>query len=227
MKPKEDGSPLDFAVGVAMIAVTNLQTWGLVVLTPLAAVVGAYIAARPLSKTSRAEADARLLGLFVQIMRKAESRGESALADSTLQALVSSGRATPTTPEELSKWVQGAVANYPVGKSEQEAAIAAIGELGCRHPVLADAAEEGLRQIERGNKPTPDAVAATIAKLRQCRHRRLRRRALVRIAVLVLVLLVGGLLLWHSMAHGGGSNPKGSATPSALNSAPASPSAGH
>jgi hypothetical protein len=128
----------------------------------LATIAVAYLAARPLLKelelkraaerrlaeAARVESDARLLATFVELMGKAHARGGTTLAESAVEAIISSGGPlAPATLGELNNLVGAAVATHPVGAAEQEAAIAAVAELGIRYPILLEPALAGLNMI--------------------------------------------------------------------------------
>jgi hypothetical protein len=145
-----------------MTALSDLQAWFLPWIPALATIVVAILAARPLIKEARlkqeaerrlaesakVESDARLLGTFVELMGKAHSRGPTTLAESAVQAIISSeSPLAPNTLGELHDLVGAAVATHPVGEAEADAAIAAVAELGVRYPLLFEPALVGLSQM--------------------------------------------------------------------------------
>lgn len=160
----------------------NLEPW-IPIIAPVATVLTAAIAAIPLyrqtnlkrqeevrlTRASRAEVDARLYGLFVQLMAKAHARGESTIAETAIQAAISSGGAlAPTSIEAFSHLVQAAVVTYPVGLSEQLAAIAAVAQLGARYDSLHAPALAGLQSLASWfPPPLPPALTAAIERLSQ------------------------------------------------------------
>ena len=107
-------------------------------------------------------------------MAKAHARGDSTIAEAAVQAAITSGGAiAPTSTEAFSRLVQDAVVTYPVGLSEQLAAIAAIAELGTRYNSLHTPALAGLESIASWfPPPVPAALAAAIERLRQPTARR-------------------------------------------------------
>jgi hypothetical protein len=158
---------------------SDVQAW-LPVIAPVATVIAASIAASPvyrqlrlkreeetrLAEASRAEVDTRLLGLFVQLMSKAHARGDSTLADGPLQAIITSGSPlAPASPEELTRLINAAVVTYPVGASEQEAAMEAVAALGERYPILRQPAIAGLQSLAKWH-PSRDRLSVLIDRLR-------------------------------------------------------------
>lgn len=156
----------------------DLEPW-IPVIAPVATVLAAFIAAIPVFRqaqtrreeearatlVSQAETEAQMLQTFVALMSKAHARGESVVAEAFLQSLVESGSdVAPTTLQDLRDILSAATVTYPVGAAEQEAAIAAIGELGSRYDFLRDPARAGLQNISSWNDP-PQAVAAALGKL--------------------------------------------------------------
>jgi hypothetical protein len=134
------------------------------VLVPLATVGAATIAAIPvyrqfklrvseenrLAVANRAELDVRLLTLFAELMGKAHARGPSMLSESTVTKIVEQqGSLAPTSLSELKDLLEACTVVYPVGAAEQDAAIAAIAELGCKYEVLRFPAERALEEVKR------------------------------------------------------------------------------
>jgi len=163
-----------------MVALSDLQAWLVPWVPALATILVAYLAARPLIKeaglkqeaerrlaeSARVESDARLLSTFVELMGKAHSRGPTTLAESAVQAIISSGGPlAPETLEELNDLVGAAVAVHPVGAAEADAAIAAVAELGARHPLLYEPALVGLSQMTTWRKSST-ALASALEKLK-------------------------------------------------------------
>ncbi len=163
-----------------------VRTWILPILPSVITVAGvgaaAFLSARSVSRQlelqrkqeerkaaeSLAEMDARLLDLFVGLMGKAHGRAGSMLADSAVQAAIASnGPLAPKDQKEFKSLVQAGVANQPVGRGEVEAAVAAIAELGCKHPVLRGPALAGLADLETWDeKERPKALPDALKRLR-------------------------------------------------------------
>ena len=133
------------------------------VLVPLATVGAATIAAIPvyrqfklrvaeenrLAVANRAELDVRLLTLFTELMGKAHARGPSILSESAVTKIMEQqGPLTPSSLSELKELLEACTVVYPVGSAEQDAAIAAIGELGWKYEVLRSPAERALETIK-------------------------------------------------------------------------------
>ena len=159
----------------------SIQAWvGLI--AAIGTVVAAFIAAWPLirqsadrrrqearlAEASRAEIDARMLSVFVELMSRAHSRGSWALADSALQAILSrDGPLTPKTLGDLNALVGAAGVVGALGAGEQAAAIAAVAELGVRYPILREPALRGLENVESWpNPPAGDALVTGLRRLR-------------------------------------------------------------
>ena len=160
----------------------NLQPW-IPIIAPVATVLTAALAAIPLyrqttlkrqeearlTRANRAEVDARLYGLFVQLMAKAHARGDSTIAEAAVQAAISSGGPlAPISPEAFRRLVQAAIVTYPVGASEQLAAIAAVAELGVRYDSLHAPALAGLDSVALWfPPPLPTVLTSAIERLKQ------------------------------------------------------------
>jgi len=147
--------------------------------TPIATVAAAAVAAIPvyrqyrfqvaesgrLAEATRAEVDVRLLTLFVSLMGKAHARGDSGVSESAVQAALAPGSPfAPATPDELTEIVEHARYTLPVGFDEQEAAIAAVAELGVRYDVLRTPALVGLRGLAKWNDSSV-ALAPALSRL--------------------------------------------------------------
>ncbi|TMK34110.1 MAG: hypothetical protein E6G58_12245 [Actinobacteria bacterium] len=163
-----------------MAGLSDLQGWFVPWIPAIATIVVAYLAARPLLKeaglkreaekrlaeSAQVESDARLLATFVELMGKAHARGATTLAESATEAIISSGGPlAPKDLKELNDLVGAAVAVHPVGAAEVEAAIAAVAELGIRHPLLLEPALAGLSQIATWNK-TSKALPSALEMLK-------------------------------------------------------------
>jgi hypothetical protein len=125
-------------------------------------------------KTTRRISEGRgrraAVGHIVELMGKAHSRGPTTLAESAVQAIISSGGPlAPKTLKELSDLVGAAVATHPVGAAEADAAIAAIAELGVRHPLLLEPALVGLSQMTSWRKSSM-ALESALEKLKSARR---------------------------------------------------------
>ena len=149
------------------------------VLVPLATVGAAAIAAIPvyrqfklrvaeenrLAVANRAELDVRLLTLFTELMGKAHARESSMLSESTITKIVEQqGPLSPSSLSELKELLKACTVVYPVGSAEQDAAIAAIAELGFKYEVLRFPAERALEEIKSFK---PDAAEYALNRLRR------------------------------------------------------------
>ena len=126
---------------------------------PVATVIAAAVAAQPLlrqyelkakeerrlAETSRVEADVRLVEAFTTLMGKAHARGPTVVLEQALIKLIE--QRASVSPEEFEALADACVVVSPVGAAEQDAAIAAIAELGIEHPVLRYPAERALEEI--------------------------------------------------------------------------------
>ena len=96
-----------------------------------------------LAQTAQVEADVKLLNLFVEIMNVAHARGTSVLASEKLfEAMFTKLQAQGKMDVK-----DAAIITFPVGVASQDAAIAAIGELGKRHALLRPAAIRALQSL--------------------------------------------------------------------------------
>jgi hypothetical protein len=112
-----------------------------------------------LSQSAQVEADVKLLKLFVEIMNVAHGRGESLLASEKLfEAMLPKLREQGQTDVK-----DAAVVTLPVGGAAQDAAIAAIGELGKRHTLLRSVALQALQSLASFK---PDVANPALAELR-------------------------------------------------------------
>jgi hypothetical protein len=131
-----------------------LSVLGAAVIAPIATVSAAWLAGRGkraeeerLLVSTRAEVDARLLETFVTLMARANARGQGYVAETALCEAIRAGSVDVTTPEALHSAIKAASINLPVGSWEQDAAVAAVAELGARYPLLWQAALEGLEGV--------------------------------------------------------------------------------
>lgn len=96
-----------------------------------------------LAQTAHVEADVKLLNLFIKIMNVAHARGTSVLASEKLfEAMFTKLQAQGKMDVK-----DAAIITFPVGAASQDAAIAAIGELGKRHALLRPAAIRALQSL--------------------------------------------------------------------------------
>ncbi len=150
------------------------------VAAPVATVLTAALALRPaylqyrlriredqrLAESARAEVDVRLVGLFTQLMAKAHARGESkVVAEAVTAILTGNGPLVPTDLSEMKEVLRACTATLPIGAAEQEAAIAAIAELGCRYSVLHRPALAGLEDIASWHEQS-NAAQEALERLR-------------------------------------------------------------
>jgi len=149
------------------------------VIAPLASVGAATIAAIPpyrqyrlkqeetlrLIQATRADVDVKLLNTFVTLMARAHARGDSVVVDAAVQAALAAGsQLAPTSLEGLKDLLDHAVVTYPVGFSEQEAAIAAVSELGTRYDILHAPALAGLQHLATWHR-TSLVLSAALERL--------------------------------------------------------------
>ena len=96
-----------------------------------------------LANAARVEADVKLLSLFIEVMNVAHARGQSLLVSEKLfEAMWPKLQAQGRTDVK-----DAAVITLPVGAASQDAAIAAIGELGKKHALLRPSALHALRSL--------------------------------------------------------------------------------
>jgi len=138
---------------------------------PVATVIAAAVAAQPLlrqyelkakeerrlAETSRVEADVRLVEAFTTLMGKAHARGPTVVLEQALIKLIE--QRASVSPEEFEALADACVVVSPVGAAEQDAAIAAIAELGIEHPVLRYPAGTGTRRNQDVQGSTGRACA--------------------------------------------------------------------
>ena len=140
-----------------MMDVSVLKEWLVPLSTSIGiavAICGAWVTLRDfrlklraearLAHSAEVEADVKLLKLFTELMNIAHARGGNALAsDKLFEALLPKLR-----QQGITDVMQAAVISFPVGLAAQNAAIAAIAELGRRHTVLLPAALQALETLE-------------------------------------------------------------------------------
>jgi hypothetical protein len=96
-----------------------------------------------LAQAAQVEADVKLLNLFIEIMNVAHARGPSVLASEKLFEVM-----LPKLQADGNMNVKdAAIITFPIGAASQDAAIAAIGELGKRHTLLRSAAFHALQSL--------------------------------------------------------------------------------
>lgn len=147
---------------------------------PVATIIVAWVALQPaylqfksklneeqrLARSSRAEADIRLMTLFTQLMAKAHAREIPIVAvDLAAAVIASQSSLAPASLDELKCLLEACVVTPAAGAAEQEAAIAAVAELGCRYEVLRAPALAGLEQIEGWHKESA-ALGPGLSRLR-------------------------------------------------------------
>jgi len=109
---------------------------------------------RRLSDSSTVESNVRLLKLFSEMMQIANSRYDPILSEKVIEGLFNKGLITAKDYENeenlklASKKMQTAIITPSYGLAAQESAIAAIYSLGRDHPILLDAAIDGLSALK-------------------------------------------------------------------------------
>jgi len=134
--------PLATAIGILSVAVSiwlSLREYRLKVR-----------AETRLAKSAEVEAQIKLLKLFTEIMNIAHARGESHFSDK-LAELICRPEIVSALQQQGNRLDLGdlAVITLPVGTAAQDAAIAAIGELGKRHEILRPVAKQALESLVR------------------------------------------------------------------------------
>ena len=103
-----------------------------------------------LSDSSTVESNVRLIKLFSEIMQIANSRYEPILSEKVIEGLFDKGIITVKDYENMKNTeivklkLETSVVTPSYGLATQESAIAAIYSLGKEHPILLDAAIDGL-----------------------------------------------------------------------------------
>ena len=105
-----------------------------------------------LADASRTESDIKLVTLFTVLMNTAHGRGGELLSEQAVEALLrvalpEKGPMPSPLPPLTQLLAQNAVITLPVGAAAQDSAIAAIGELGIRYPILRPIALQGLTSL--------------------------------------------------------------------------------
>ena len=88
------------------------------------------------------ESEIKLLDLFSNVMDTAHARRGSHFSETIAKKI--SEDAKGVVPS-----YSAAMVSYPVGSASQDAAIAAIGELGLKHKILRNPALKGLLEIKK------------------------------------------------------------------------------
>jgi hypothetical protein len=112
-----------------------------------------------LALSSRADVDIRLIKSFTELIDLAMGRRQHVFSEKAVEKIFELGLISKDdfnddftkTQKGAYKLSEYAVIRVPVGKSGQEAAIAAIGTLANTYPVLEDAAIQGLERIQSYN----------------------------------------------------------------------------
>ena len=110
--------------------------------------------------SARAETDIRLIKAFTELMDLAMGRRQHVLSEKAVEKLFERGIISKDdfnddfTKRQTGalKLSEGSIVVFPVGKSGQEAAIAAIATLANNYGFLKDAAIEGLESISSHNE---------------------------------------------------------------------------
>jgi hypothetical protein len=112
-----------------------------------------------LQNSSEIEADVKLLKLFSEIMNIAHARGQTELSEVLVEKFLSPEimKELGVTAVNLDKVLDRAVISHPVGVASQDAAIAAIWALGCKHEVLQPVALQALMTLSEFKKNTVKA----------------------------------------------------------------------
>lgn len=152
------------------------------VAAPVATVLAAAIALRPaylqykakiredvrLTEAARAETDIRLLNLFTDLMAKAHARGEDIVVGEAVAAILADeGDLKPSSLTDMKEVLRSCTVTLPVGAAEQEGAIAAVAELGCRYEVLHRPALAGLEHLISWHENS-EAAPKALERLRAC-----------------------------------------------------------
>ena len=97
-----------------------------------------------LTNSEQVESDIKLLKLFTEIMSIAHARGESIVSEKMLELML-----RPDVIQQLSinEIKEAAIITLPIGFAAQDAAIAAIYELGRKHILLRSVALRALESL--------------------------------------------------------------------------------
>jgi len=100
-------------------------------------------------ESEKVETDIELLTLFTKLMSIAHGRSGYMVSEKIVEKMFE--RKVLENAQDLSalreRLADAAIVTFPVGKAEQDAAIAAIAKSAGRHEILRDVAIEGLRTL--------------------------------------------------------------------------------
>jgi len=102
-------------------------------------------AERRLLESTEVESQVKLLKLFTEIMNIAHARGGYEVSDTVIEKVL-----TPKVLKDnknLKTVIQSAIISIPVGEASQDAAIAAIWQLGKTHSILNKASIQALKSL--------------------------------------------------------------------------------
>jgi hypothetical protein len=102
-----------------------------------------------LTYNAQIESDIKLLKLFTEIMNIAHARGESIISDKLLELMVHPEIQAKLSINNRTDFRDAAVITLPVGGAAQDAAIAAICELGKKHLLLRPIALRALESLSQ------------------------------------------------------------------------------
>ena len=133
---------VQIATAISLLATAAAAVWSL----------GTYAQKQ---QSERAEIDVRLMQLFDEWMRIAQSRGQSHFSETWVEQLFEKKIITKKDFQGIENGISDRLFNtlragsilIPTSKANQDAAIAAIAVLAKRHPVLRRPARAGLEAI--------------------------------------------------------------------------------
>ncbi len=99
-------------------------------------------AEKRLAESATIENQIKLVKLFTELMNLANARGNSELSEKAVEILLQRDRGA-----DVETALKTAVVIMPVGAATQDAAIAAIAELGATHAVLRACAVQALESL--------------------------------------------------------------------------------
>lgn len=104
---------------------------------------------RRLSEACEIESHVKLLTLFTELMNIAHGRSGYLLSEKAVEHILRSDEVRHLPINELlsSNTLQGAMVTLPVGTAAQDAAIAAIYELGRKYDILKQPAQQALETL--------------------------------------------------------------------------------